>query len=61
MASASLAKHNLCTEERKASLACITANYEDRGKCEDTFDAYKECKKLMTLERRKPNKTLDQL
>ena len=54
---------NSCAELGKESIRCIEQHDYNRAapECAPHFMAYKECKKLMTLERRKPNKTLDQL
>jgi len=34
-----------CNEARDASLRCIEAHYEDKGKCSPLFREYKSCKK----------------
>merc|ERR1712129_647210 len=54
---------NSCAELGKESIRCIEQHDYNRAapECAPHFLAYKECKKLMTLERRKPNKTLDML
>lgn len=52
-----------CAELGRESIRCIEEHDYNRSapECVPHFLAYKECKKLMTQERRKANKTLDML
>ena len=52
-----------CAELGRESIRCIEEHGYNRHapECVPHFLAYKECKKLMTQERRKANKTLDML
>lgn len=36
-----------CEESRQASINCMLRNQEDKTVCQDFFDAYKECKRLL--------------
>ncbi|KIM53936.1 hypothetical protein SCLCIDRAFT_137775 [Scleroderma citrinum Foug A] len=40
-----------CEDAAKASLTCMDRNEYDRGKCEDFFQAYRDCKRAWLLER----------
>ena len=37
--------HTSCSREHAASLKCISDNYEQKGVCQQFFNAYKKCKK----------------
>lgn len=37
--------HTSCMKEHDASLECIYENYQDKSKCADFFEKYKECRK----------------
>ena len=52
-----------CAELGRESIRCIEEHGYNRHapECVPHFLVYKECKKLMTQERRKANKTLDML
>ena len=49
-----------CAELGRASLRCIEEHGYNRAapECKKHYDAYRECKKAMTEERRKPTKSL---
>ena len=38
-------KTNPCLEQSKASMKCLDRNNYNKDKCQEYFDAYKECKK----------------
>ncbi len=46
---------NDCLALSQQSLKCLERNQEHRGRCQPYFDAYKECKKRQTEERKKKN------
>ena len=46
---------NDCLGLSQQSLKCLERNQEHRSRCQPYFDAYKECKKKQTEERKKKN------
>ncbi|KIM59339.1 hypothetical protein SCLCIDRAFT_126383, partial [Scleroderma citrinum Foug A] len=40
-----------CEDAAKASLTCMDRNEYDRDKCQDFFQAYRDCKRAWLLER----------
>jgi len=52
--------NNNCAELGRESIRCIEEHGYNRAapECQKHFLAYKECKKQMTEERRKPKKSL---
>lgn len=48
----SYSKHtDPCEDAAKASLKCMDRNQYDKGKCEDFFQAYRDCKRAWLDER----------
>ncbi|XP_077244877.1 cox19 family protein (CHCH motif) [Tasmannia lanceolata] len=43
--SAARLSDSLCYPQYSASLKCLEEYKSDKGKCQDQFDLYKECKK----------------
>ncbi|KAG0474254.1 hypothetical protein HPP92_013940, partial [Vanilla planifolia] len=43
--SAARLSDSLCFPQYTASLKCLEANYDDKSRCQNLFDDYKECKK----------------